>query len=160
MKKAKENIEGSQKEQYVRLWDNLGELLRTNLGSTAKMDTIPQPDSPPQFKRLYICLDAYKRGFKPGCRPFICMDGTFLKGYYGGQLLTIVGQDANRHLFPVTYAIVDSQTRDNCKFFLELLYEDLGDNKIHGWNFTFDQQKVKNVVLYFTFYIFTSLQFK
>ena len=47
-----------------------------------------------------------------------------------------------------------SETSDNWKFFLELLHEDLGDYKIHGWNFMSDQQKVKKVDLYFAFYIF------
>ena len=68
--------------------------------------------------------------------------------------MTAVGQDANNHLFPIAYAIVDSETRDNWKFFLELLHEDLGDYKIHDWNFMSDQQKVKKVDLYFAFYIF------
>ena len=70
---------------------------------------------------------------------FICFDETFLKVYYGGQLLTAVEQDANNHLFPIAYAIVDSETRDNWKFFIELLHGDLGDYKIHGWNYMYDQ---------------------
>ena len=41
MTKATENIEGLEKEQYARLWDYLGELLRTNPDSTTKIDTIP-----------------------------------------------------------------------------------------------------------------------
>jgi len=29
------------------------------------------------------------------CRPIIGLDGYFLKGRYGGGLLTVVGQDGN-----------------------------------------------------------------
>ena len=50
-----------------------------------------------------------------------------------------VEQDANNYLFPIAYAIVDSETRDNWKFFIELLHEDLRDYKIHGWNYMYDQ---------------------
>ncbi|XP_057744806.1 uncharacterized mitochondrial protein AtMg00810-like [Arachis stenosperma] len=48
-----------------------------------------------------------------GCRPFIGLDGTFLKGFYGGQLLTAIGQDANNQNFPITYAVVDSEITEN-----------------------------------------------
>ena len=47
-----------------------------------------------------------------GCRPFIGLSGTFLKGFYGGQLLTAISQDANNQIFPIAYAVVDSKTRD------------------------------------------------
>ncbi|XP_072076472.1 uncharacterized protein [Arachis hypogaea] len=127
MKKARENIEGSEREQYAELRDYILGLLTANPGATIDMDTTPMPDSLPIFKRLYICFDACKKGFIQGCRPFIGLDGTFLKGYYGGQLLTVVGQDANNQIFPIAYAVVDSETRDNWRWFLELLHRDLGN---------------------------------
>ncbi|GAU46358.1 hypothetical protein TSUD_325000 [Trifolium subterraneum] len=81
---------------------------------TEKVDTIPIPEAVPQFRRFYVCLDACKRGFNAGCRPFIGLDGCFLKGYYGGQLLSA---------------------------FLTLLHDDLGDYRQNGWNFMSDMQK-------------------
>ncbi|XP_072056231.1 uncharacterized protein [Arachis hypogaea] len=116
MKKARENIEGSEREQYAELRDYILALLTANSGATIDMDTTPMPDSLPIFKRLYIC-------------------------YYGGQLLTVVGQDANNQIFPIAYAVVDSETRDNWRWFLELLHHDLGNYRVHGWNFMSDQQK-------------------
>jgi len=62
---------------------------------------------------LYICLDACKRGFKVGRRPFIGLDGCFLKGYYGGQLLFDVGQDVNNAIFVIVYAVADVEDKDN-----------------------------------------------
>jgi hypothetical protein len=142
MKKAKELVEGSLKEQYGRIWDYAHELTRSNEGSTVKINCIPRPNGPPQFQRIYISLDACKRGFKAGCRPFIGLDGCFLKGYYGGQLLSAVSQDANNHIYVVAYAVVDVENKENWKWFLTLLHEDLGDYRQHGWNFMSDMQKV------------------
>lgn len=142
LKKARMKVEGSEKEQYGKTWNYLGELLRSNPGSTAKMDVLRRPRLPPLFQRLYICLDACKKGFKAGCRPLIGLDGCFLTGYYGGQLLSAVGQDANNQFYVIAYAVVDSETKENWKWFLTLLLDDLGDYKTFGWNFISDQQKV------------------
>ena len=51
--------------------------------------------------------------------------GVFLKGYYGGQLLYVVDQDAKNHFYMVAYVVVDSKTKDNWKWFLTHLQEDL-----------------------------------
>ncbi|XP_061364416.1 uncharacterized protein LOC133307878 [Gastrolobium bilobum] len=143
LKKAKGTIEGCEKEQYERLREYLAELLRSNPGSSCKLQVSPQPipQALPIFDRMYICLDACKKGFKAGCRPLIGLDGCFLKGYYGGQLLSVVGEDANKQFYVIAYAVVDSETKDNLKWFLTLLQEDLGDHAVFGLNFISDQQK-------------------
>ncbi|RYR63243.1 hypothetical protein Ahy_A04g021042 [Arachis hypogaea] len=56
-------------------------------------------ESPPQFQRFYVCLDACKKGFKAGCRPLIGLDRAFLKNLHEGQILTACGQDANNHVY-------------------------------------------------------------
>ncbi|KAL4357433.1 hypothetical protein AHAS_Ahas09G0186200 [Arachis hypogaea] len=72
-------------------------------------------DSDNLFKRIYICLDACKKDFLCGCQPFICLDVTFLKGYYGEKLLMTIGQDTNNHIYPIAYAIVIAKTKDSWK---------------------------------------------
>ncbi|KAL4287114.1 hypothetical protein AHAS_Ahas19G0153800 [Arachis hypogaea] len=100
------------------------------------------PDSNPVFLRIYVCFEACKKGFVGGCRPFIGLDGTFIRGYYGGQLLTAIGQDANNHIYPIAYAVVESENKDSWKWFLEILKEDVGDFQANGFNFMSDMQKV------------------
>lgn len=41
------------------------------------------------------------------------MDDCFLKGLYGGQLLTAIGIDADNGLFPIAYAVVDIENKQN-----------------------------------------------
>ncbi|KAL5158550.1 hypothetical protein HKD37_15G042996 [Glycine soja] len=74
-------------------------------------------------------------------KPFIGLDGCFLKSAFGGNLLSIVGVDANIHIFAIAYAVVDVENKDNWKWFLTLLHEDLGDYVQNGWNFMSDMQK-------------------
>nr|XP_025664552.1 uncharacterized protein LOC112762976 [Arachis hypogaea] len=61
--------------------------------------------------------------------------------YYGGQLLTAIGQDANNHIYPIAYAIVESENKESWKWFLEILQEDVGDFQANGFNFLSDMQK-------------------
>ncbi|XP_020981334.1 uncharacterized protein LOC110272927 [Arachis duranensis] len=90
---------------------------------------------------MYICLSGCNNGFKAGCRPLIGLDGAFLKTQIGGQILSAVAQDANHHIYVVAWAIVNIENKENWKWFLELLHEDLGDYKANGWCFISDMQK-------------------
>ena len=45
------------------------------------------------FHRIYICLDACRRGFLDGCRRVIGLDGCFLKGPMKGELLSAIGRE-------------------------------------------------------------------
>ncbi|XP_057746915.1 uncharacterized protein LOC130966162 [Arachis stenosperma] len=133
LKAARKVVEGDEVAQYGLIWDYANELLTSNPGSTVQVGVIPMPEGPPQFERFYVCLDTCKKGFKAGCRPMIGLDGAFLKTLHGGQILTVCAQDANNHIFVVTYAIVDVENKDNWKWFLDLLQSDLGnynDNKL------------------------------
>ncbi|XP_072065370.1 uncharacterized protein [Arachis hypogaea] len=109
LKEVRDRIVGSETKQYGKLRDYLFELLRSNPGSTALLEVIPIPQSPP--------------------------------GYFGGQLLSAITQDANNHFYTIAYAVVGSETKESWKWFLTLLQEDLGNASVHGWNFMSDQQK-------------------
>ncbi|MBA0781590.1 hypothetical protein Gotri_002500 [Gossypium trilobum] len=63
------------------LWDYVEKLKLKNPGSTIKMAVNRvTPESPPHFKRFYVCFEALKRG------PF------------KGELLATVGRDGNNQI--------------------------------------------------------------
>ncbi|KAF1895827.1 hypothetical protein Lal_00037943 [Lupinus albus] len=66
-----EAIEGSEEKKYGQLRDYLGEVHKTNTGSTVVLEVHPIPESPPMFNRLFICLNACKEGRQKGLEPAI-----------------------------------------------------------------------------------------
>ena len=70
---------GKHAESYVRLPKYIEVLKEKNPGTIASCIT-EGPDNAPTFKRLFISFEAMMTGFKRGCRPFIGVDGCFLKG--------------------------------------------------------------------------------
>ncbi|XP_015960341.1 uncharacterized protein LOC107484239 [Arachis duranensis] len=141
LKVAREMVIGNAWAQYGKVRDYLSEIHQSNPRSTALMEIIPQPEALPLFDRLYISLNASNKSFIQSCRPLIGRDGYFLKGYYGRQLLSAVGQDANNNFFVIAYDVVPNECKDTWKWFLTLLQDDLGLVTQHGWNFISDQQK-------------------
>ena len=91
---------------------------------------------------MYVCLQACKDGFKVGCKKIISLDGCFLKRYYGGHLLVAVGIDANDCIYPLAYAVVESENYDFWSWFLLLLIGDFVISNSYHWFVMLDKQKV------------------
>ncbi|XP_057434675.1 uncharacterized protein LOC130727535 [Lotus japonicus] len=116
------------------------ELLRSNPGSTVIIKSAVGVHGP-VFERIYVCFEATKTAFAKHCRPLIGLDGCFLKGLYGGQLLSAVGKDGNNQMFPIAFAVVEAETKDSWTWFLNILLHDMNSVKPQNWAFISDQQK-------------------
>nr|KAJ0209831.1 hypothetical protein LSAT_V11C400188300 [Lactuca sativa] len=60
-------------EHYGRLWSYGHEIMRTNLGSTVKLDANIMSYSITLFSKYYACFKVVSDGWKEGCRPVICL---------------------------------------------------------------------------------------
>jgi len=126
------------------VWDYAWECRLQNPSSRVYVEVVerPLPDIGTKFDKFYVCFDACKRGFLSGCRRIIGLDGCFLKGLCKGELLAAIGIDANNQMFPLAWAVVKVENKDNWSWFLKNLMADLEITNGAGWAFMSDQQKV------------------
>ncbi|CAK8544536.1 unnamed protein product [Lathyrus sativus] len=135
-----ELIQGTGREQFTHIRSYGEELLKSNPNSTVKIKCADS-DGGPVFERIYVCLEACKAAFATTCRLLIGLDPYFLKGDFGGQLIGDVGKDGNNKIYPIAYAVVEAETKDSWKWFLNLLLEDLQSIQDNKYGFISDQQK-------------------
>ena len=116
----------------------------TNPESKAYSSYVESESIPRQllFSSVFISLTAMWKGFLAGCRPLIGVDGTHLKGNYGGVLLSAVALDANNEIFPVAYAVVSVEDKDNWSYFLWNIYNIVKESSRKDWTIISDRQKV------------------
>ena len=92
---------------------------------------------------MFLCFEAMKMGFIRGCRPFIGLDGCFMKGPFGGCAMVAIALDGNRGLFPVAMAVVEAECKDSWLFFLDCLKGCIGgEEENKHYTFMSDRQKV------------------
>ncbi|XP_028062462.1 uncharacterized protein LOC114265836 [Camellia sinensis] len=91
-----------------------------NLGSVFDME-FDVDSKGRRFKCFFFAFEACIHGFKY-CRPVLMLDGTFLKGRHKGCLLAATAKDSNQVLYPLRFAIVDSESYDSWHWFLSKLF--------------------------------------
>ncbi|WOG95592.1 hypothetical protein DCAR_0414917 [Daucus carota subsp. sativus] len=122
-RKCMKNIKGIDADQYAKLWDYRMDLLQRNPNSTIELqfesgkpqyltDSCKCLGLPGVFKRMYKCFGRLKHAFKLACRKVIGLDGTHIKNHYKGQILTTVGVDPNNCMYPLAYAVVETEKKD------------------------------------------------
>ncbi|GAA0174637.1 hypothetical protein LIER_41761 [Lithospermum erythrorhizon] len=58
---------------------------------------------------LEYCLEVHLRN--PVL--FLCLDGCFLKGVFKGQILAIVGLDADNRIYPIAWVVIEVENTDS-----------------------------------------------
>ncbi|KAL2925032.1 1-deoxy-D-xylulose-5-phosphate synthase [Bienertia sinuspersici] len=95
----------------------------TNPGSLAHCtwNSAEHPERPLSFNCIFISFKGCLDGVVAGCRGLIGVNGTFLKGNYGGVLLSAIALDGNNEMFPLAWAVVSCEDERNWKFFIHHL---------------------------------------
>ncbi|XP_028115990.1 uncharacterized protein LOC114313775 [Camellia sinensis] len=117
VEKAKAVIHGDHSLSFDQLRWYSDAVMRYNPGSYVNID---YDTSSRQFCRFFVSFAACISEFN-SCWSLLFLDGTFLKRKYKGQLLVTMAKDRNNGLFPIAFAIVDSETTANWPWFLHEL---------------------------------------
>ncbi|KAG7568039.1 Zinc finger SWIM-type [Arabidopsis thaliana x Arabidopsis arenosa] len=107
---------------------------RANSGTLTSLEV----DELDRFKYVFISFGATIDGFT-FMRKVIVVDGTFLKGKYLGTLLLAITQDRNFNIFPLAFAVVDSENDESWEWFFRQLSCVIPDD--HGLAIISDRHK-------------------
>ena len=126
MKVALEQIHGKYEESFQLLFNWKAQIEKVSPGSLVEIE-LEKIGTKNRFKRMFVALRPCVDGFLSGCRSFIGVDASCLHGKYRGQLASATGVDGHNWLYHIAYAIFESETKDNWKWFLQQLHKVVGD---------------------------------
>ena len=107
--KALSYVRGTPEMSFQKLPSWCHMLEKTNPGSITHIVT----DELDRFRYFFMAMGVSIRGFKSTCRLVLAIDGSFLKGVFGGTLLEAVAKDSNGQIYPVAFAVVDSENNNS-----------------------------------------------
>ncbi|KAF7826660.1 uncharacterized protein G2W53_017824 [Senna tora] len=122
--KAIARVYGSWVASYNKLPGWMAAVQQAMPGTVVSFQTVDMPgdDSVVQFKCLFWafkpCIDAWWQ-----LKPMLQVDETFLYGKYKHSLLIAMGQDGNKNIVPVAFALVEGETKSAWSWFFWRLRE-------------------------------------
>lgn len=94
-----------------------------------------------RFQRVFVCPTKANRSSYKKCRPFVALDGTFLKTKWALTLLLAVGIDANNHIIILAWAVVESENNESWEWFANHLKECIPELVTEGATVISDRDK-------------------
>lgn len=125
--KTVEEDQGLEEETFSKLHEYLHLLKLANPGTITDIVTDIEDDGSERFMYMFLAFGASIEGFR-NLRRVLVVDGTHLSGKYKGVLLTASREDANFQVFPLAFAVVDSENDDSWTWFFEKLERIIADS--------------------------------
>ena len=101
-------LRGPDDDSYMKLAEYLYMLKLANPGMIADIETEVDDEGVERFLYMFLAFGPFIKGFQK-LRHVLVVDGKHLSGKYKEVLLTESGQDDNFQVFPMAFAIVDSE---------------------------------------------------
>nr|KAJ0195173.1 hypothetical protein LSAT_V11C700358690 [Lactuca sativa] len=120
---AMEPLLGSSEECFFKLPVYFHNLKKHNPHTMAYIQTYSEDC----FECCFYATRSTIQAFKRFCRKLIIMDGAHLKGDFKGTMLHAVAMDENNQIVPVANEICKKESELTWTWFLENLYECIGD---------------------------------
>ncbi|XP_049360698.1 uncharacterized protein LOC125825396 [Solanum verrucosum] len=114
MDHAKSNIRGTHEHGYAVLNVYCYMLEVVNPGSKTALSL----NENGRFKYFFVSYATWITGFQE-MRKVITVDGTFLRSKNKGVLLSAMAQDAENHIFPVAFCVVDKECDASYEYFFQ-----------------------------------------
>ncbi|XP_033138758.1 protein FAR1-RELATED SEQUENCE 6-like [Brassica rapa] len=112
--------QGTEEDSYKMLPQYFHVLKLANPGTITDIKTEKDKEGKTRFKYAFMSLKACIDGWKY-LRKVLVVDGTHMFGKYKGVLLSASGQDANSRVFPIAFAVVESENTESWTWFFERL---------------------------------------
>lgn len=125
--KAFGDVRGTNDGLYRKLAEYLHKIKISNPGMVTALETKTYDGGDERFLYAFLAFGASIQGFRR-VKPVMILDGMHLSRKYKGVLLTASGQDANFEVFPLTFAVVDSENEDSCTWFLRKVERIMADS--------------------------------
>ncbi|XP_039839785.1 uncharacterized protein LOC120699777 isoform X3 [Panicum virgatum] len=123
--KALNKVFQSWEDNFQILYNFRAALLSRSPGSVVDIST-KTCGADVHFDKLFFALQPCIDGFKNGCRPEIALEFTDLDGMYSGKLACACALDGHNWMYPVAWAIFDSDSNANLTWFMEQLKKAIG----------------------------------
>ncbi|XP_013617228.1 PREDICTED: uncharacterized protein LOC106323688 [Brassica oleracea var. oleracea] len=120
---ARDLVMGSSQNGYQELPTYLQMIRMSNPGTLTQLEV----DTKNRFKYLFLAFGASIAGF-PFMRKVVVVDGTFLQGKYKGTLLIATSQDDKFQIFPIAFAVVDTENDESWTWFFRQLSRVIPDD--------------------------------
>lgn len=117
---AMDHAMGTMVGSYSLIPPYLALLQASNEGTTCFLERDDVEDGGTRFKYCFVAYGASIAGYA-AMRKVVIVDGTSLKGKFGGCLLTASAQDGNFQVFPLAFAVVNSENEDAWEWFFQKL---------------------------------------
>ncbi|XP_030922939.1 uncharacterized protein LOC115949803 [Quercus lobata] len=118
--KAVARIYGDFDESYAELPRFLAALSDADPDTVTTLKCDPHVPGTCIFNSAFWAFGPCIRGFRH-CRPVISIDATHLYGKYKGKLLIAMATDGNNEVYPLAFAVVESESTETWGWFLACL---------------------------------------